>query len=280
MSSTTQSIKQGARRATRPVRPWVVWLARFGYMAKGVVYIVMGILALQATQGASSPKVDQQAALVKIFTQPLGRLMLAVIAVGLAGYVLWRLIQTILDPENVGSDFKGLVKRSGYLISAGGYIVLILTSIQLLRGLGSSNSSQSTKDFTARIMSNQMGTWIVLLVGLFIIGGALMQLYQAFKGNFKEWFKTGQMNREEKEWVPRLGRAGTAARAVVYFIVGSFLIQAARTHNPSKAGGLGDAMQALAQQPYGSWLLGLVALGLIAYGVYAFFTARYRVIYL
>ncbi|HEX7976363.1 MAG TPA: DUF1206 domain-containing protein [Anaerolineales bacterium] len=280
MSSTMQSVKQEARRATRPVRPWVEWLARFGYAAKGVVYIVMGILALQATQGASSPKVDQQAALVKIITQPSGRLMLAVIAVGLAGYVLWRLIQTVLDPENVGSDLKGLVKRSAYLISGAGYTVLILTSTQLLRGNGGSSSSQATKDFTAQVMSKPFGVWIVLLVGLFVIGGALMQLYQAFKGNFKERFKTGQMKGEEREWVPRLGRAGTAARAVVYLIVGSFIVQAARTHNPSKAGGLGDAMQALAQQPYGAWLLGLVALGLIAYGLYAFFTARYRVIYL
>jgi len=276
VDNATNQAKQAAKQATNEVKPWVITLARLGYVVKGIVYITLGLLAFQAALGLRSANIDQKGALLEIFSQPYGKFLLIVMVVGLFGYALWRFIEAIFDPEHKGTDAKGLLTRASYLFSGAGYGFLGIVALQILNGTNRSGSSNTTQDWTARLMRNPAGVWLVGLAGLAVIGAGLYQLYLAFTEDFKKHFKTGEMSKTEITWAKRLGAFGSAARSIVYMMVGVFLVQSAVSHNPSKAGGIGQAFQALVRQPFGPWLLGALALGLIAYGLYAILTARYR----
>lgn len=254
---------------------WVERLARVGYAAKGVVYLLVGLLAAQAAFGTGGQTTGTQGALREIVKAPFGQLLLVLIALGLASYVLWRFVQAIRDPGNKGSDVKGLLQRAGYLASGLAYAGLSLTAIQMVVGSsGGSGSGQSAEDWTARLLALPFGTWLVGLAGLVAIGVGLAEFYRAYQADFH--LKREEMSETEETWVTRLGRVGLVARGIVYGLIGLFLIQAARQYDPSEAGGLGEALSTLAAQPYGPWLLGIVALGLAAYGLYSIARSRYR----
>ena len=278
MSSVSKAKRQ-ANNLTRETKPWVIFLARLGYAAKGIVYGVIGILAFQAAFGVGSTNINTNQALIKIVTQPFGRILLWIVAIGLIGYVLWMLVQTFLDPENNGTDAKGLLQRTGYFVSGIGYALIDFSAFQILTGSGGGSSGQGPQDWTAKVMSNPAGRWLIGLVGLGLGIWGLTQIYQAYSKSFTKRLKMGDMNGTEKTWAVRTGQAGLTARGVVFAIIAYFLVQAAVTYNPDKAGGLGQAFQTLASQPFGPWLLGIVAVGLIAYGIYGLFLARYRRIY-
>jgi Na+/proline symporter len=201
--------------------------------------------------------------------------LLGVIAVGLSGYVVWRFVQAIADPEHKGSDAKGIVTRIGYVISGLAYAGLALTAVQLILGRSNADNNQ-TQDWTARLIAQPFGPWLVGIVGAVIVGVGLYQFYQSYTAKFREKLRRAEMSAAEETWVTRLGRFGLAARGVVFVIIGIFLIRAAMQINPSAARGLGGALATLAQQPFGPWLLGVVAAGLIAYGIYMLALARYR----
>lgn len=256
--------------------PWVEPLARLGYAAKGVVYMLIGVLALQAAFGPGGKTTGAGGALRTIVDEPFGQLMLAVIAVGLVGYVLWRLVQAFLDPEDNGTDPKGLARRAAYLVSGLAYATVALTAGQLVFGAAGGSNDNQQEVWVARILSLPFGAWLVGLGGLLLIGGGLGQLYRAYEAEFADKWKSDELSSEQQSWATKLGRFGLAARGVVYGILGVFLIRAALQYDPSEAGGLGEALSALVQQPFGPWLLALVALGLASYGVYALLRARYR----
>lgn len=266
----------------RPVRqvaahPWFERLARLGCAAKGVVYFIVGLLAAQAAIGAGGATTDTSGALQAIVTQPFGKFLLGVVTVGIIGYVLWRSVQTVLDPEHAGQthDAKRSLRRVGYAGSALAYTGLALTAIKLILGSGGSNG-HATQDWTARFLEQPFGQWLVGLAGAVTIGVGFWHLYQAYQAKFQREFNLQEMSSTERTWTVGLGRAGIAARGVVFAVIGLFLVQAARHSDASEARGLGGALAALAQQPFGPWILGLVALGLIAYGLYSAVEARYR----
>ena len=254
---------------------WVERLARFGYAAKGVVYGIVGLLAAQAAFGTGGKTTDTQGALQEIVTQPFGKVLLGIVAIGLFGYVLWQFVQAIKDPENKGTDAKGILQRIGYGISGVIYASLALSAIRIILGSGGGNSN-STQDWTARLLSQPFGQWLVGTVGAFIIGLGFYQFYKAFTTKFRKKLNLSQLSDTEQKWVKGISRFGMAARGIVFCVIGFFLIQAARQSDASQARGLGEALQVLAQQPYGSWILGIVALGLVAYGIYMVMQARYR----
>jgi hypothetical protein len=142
-------------------------------------------------------------------------------------------------------------------------------------GAGGSSSS-SEQDWTARLLSQPFGQWLVGLVGAFVIGLGFYQLYKAYKAKFRKQMKWQQMSPNEETWATRIGRFGLAARGVVFTIIGFFLLEAARQSDPNQARGLDGALQSLAEQSHGPWLLGIVALGLVAYGIHMGVQARYR----
>lgn len=264
------------KQAVQHPSEWVEPLARFGYAAKGVVYGIVGLLAAQAAVSAGGRTTDTQGALSAIVTQPFGKVLLSLVAIGLLGYVLWRFVQAIKDPENKGTDAKGLVQRLGYAGNGLIYASLALSAVKLVLGSGSGSNSNSTEDATARLLSQPFGQWLVGTVGALIIGLGFYQFYKAFTAKFRKEMNLNQLSDSEKKWVTFIGRFGLAARGVVFCVIGFFLIQAARQSDASEARGLGEVLQGLEQQPYGPWILGIVAVGLVAYGIYMIIQARYR----
>jgi Domain of Unknown Function (DUF1206) len=270
-----ENIKQPVRQAAS--HPWIERLARLGYAAKGLVYFVVGLLAAQAAFGSGGKTTDSSGALETIVTQPFGKFLLSIVTLGLIGYALWRLVQTILDPENSTQEMnaKRIAKRLGYAFSAIAYIGLAITAVKLIIGSGGSNSD-SVEDWTVYFLSQPFGRWLVVSAGLIVIGVGISYLYQAYKGKLRRYFKLEQMSRNEQIWAVRLGRFGIAARGIVFGIIGIFLTLAAIQSDGTQARGLGGALAVLAQQPFGSWVLGVVSFGLIAYGIYSVIEARYR----
>lgn len=270
-----EAVKQQATHAAHEAKPWVERLARLGFMARGVVYITVGWLAVLAAAGMGGKKTTTSGALATIAQQPFGKLLMIVLAVGLAGYALWRFVRGIVDPERKGTDAKGLAKRIGYVISGFAYGGLALTAAQIARGAGRSTGS-TAQDATARLMALPFGPWLVGAVGALLIGIGVNTLYIAFKGKFREKLRLSEMTPGEQAGATRMGKIGLTARAVVSGLIGAFLIQAALQSDANEARGLDGTLKVLAQQPYGRWLLGAVAAGLVAYGIYSFVEARYR----
>jgi Domain of Unknown Function (DUF1206) len=265
-------IAQGARRATD--NPWFARLARFGYAAKGVVYLVAGGLSARAAFGLGGATTDSRGALRQILAEPFGKLMLVLIGIGLIGYVLLRLVQAFMDPEHKGSDAKGIATRIGYLISGFVYAGLAVTALRLASATGGTSGDQ-TQSMVTRLFALPLGRWLIGLAGLIVIGGGLYQLYKAYSTDFSEHFRWNEMSATERSWTVVLGRLGLAARGIVQGLIGIFLIQAALLFDPSKVQGSGGALQSLARPPFGLWTVGIVALGLAAYGIYMLAAARY-----
>jgi hypothetical protein len=272
-----------ARKNIKPLVRWITaqrqfeWLARFGYAAKGMVYFVVGLLAAQAAIGSSQRKIDTSGALRLIVIQPLGKMLLSIITVGLIGYVLWRLVQTVFDPESAhqGMNVERMAQRVGYAMSGLGYAGVARTAVELIFDVDQEDF-YSAQDWTALLLVQPLGQWLVGLVGAFVIGVGCSFLYYAYKGNFRQKFKQHQMTPAEQTWTIYIGKFGITARGIVFVMIGAFLIQAALQSDADRARGLSGALKALSQQPLGAWLLGLVALGLMAYSVYSLIEARYR----
>lgn len=253
-------------------------LARFGYVAKGFVYGAIAILALLTAFSAGGGKTTgTSGALQTISQQPAGKILLILIAVGLLGYALWRLIEAIKDPENKGTDAKGLFSRFGYLLSGLAYIGVAANAALLAFGSGGSGGGDSSKqDWTARVMEQPFGRWLVGVGGAITIGIGFYRIYKAYKTKFRKKLNLNELDRSHEKWLVNISRFGIAARGVVFIMIGFFFMQAAYQYNPQKAKGLDGVLSSLIQQPFGKILLGLMALGLLSYAVYLFLQARFR----
>ncbi|MEP0959700.1 DUF1206 domain-containing protein [Microcoleus sp. FACHB-1515] len=252
-------------------------LARFGYAAKGVVYFVVGLLAAQVSLTTGGEIINTTGALVTIVKQPFGKFLLILIAMGLAGYVLWRIVQTVFDPDhsNEKMNAKQIVRRIGYGFSAIAYSGLALSAVELITDSEDINGS-AIQDWTTRFMAYPFGRWLVGLAGLVMIAVGISYLYQAYKASFQCHFKRYQMSRTEWQWAKILGQFGLAARGIVFGMIGLFLVLAALHSNARAARGLGGVLTMLERQLFGAWMLGTVAFGLIAYSIYCLIEARYR----
>jgi hypothetical protein len=269
--------RAGAARLSRAARPWIVPLARFGYAAKGVVYLIVGVLAALAVVRGRGETPDQEGALETILEQPFGRVLLALVAVGLAGYVVWRFVQAVQDTEGHGSDAKGLGLRALYAGSGLVYTGLAAAAVRLVAGgRGGGDSEASSREWTAELLAQPFGQVLVALAGLGILGFAAYQFYEAYTARFEERLDTRGMDGRVRALAVRAGRAGLAARGVVFAIIGLFLLQAALHEDAGEARGLRGALRALEAWPLGPWILTVVALGLATYGVYQLVEARYR----
>ena len=267
-----QEAERHAEEAAEEMSPWVERIARFGYVTKGVVYVVVGMLAVGVATGIGGRATDPPGAFQTISTQPFGRIILGFVALGLAGYALWRLVQAVADPEGEGRDASGIASRVGHGAAALGYSVLAFTAGQLVI---TSGGGSSPKDWTASLLSLPFGWVLVVGVGIGVVGYGLHELYKAYQAEFEAHLKRSEMSDTVESWITHGGRFGLAARGVVFGIAGIFVIVAALQFDPSEAAGLGGALQELLRQPFGSWILGVVALGLVAYGLLMLAVARY-----
>lgn len=273
-------VKQEVRRTVRGAAPGIEALARAGYFAKGTVYVLMGLFAGRAAleTGHSAGEGDPKSALERVGEQPFGEVILGLLALGLAGYALWHLVRALVDPEHHKPDLKGWAKRAGYGLSAGAHLSLAWFALTYALHGYAVRGSDSEEGWTARVLQIQFGGWIVALVGVGILALALNQFYLAWRKAFLRRLHFGQLPEPLDRLLTRLGQIGFAARGVVLGIIGGFLLEAAWVDNPQRAGGIADALVTLENRPAGPWLLGLVALGLLAYGLFVVAQARYRVI--
>jgi hypothetical protein len=204
--------------------------------------------------------------------QPFGKVLLILVAVGLAGYSLWRFIHVLLGhgPEHTDSGLDRVAAFGSGVV----YALICAIAIEIL--LGSGASSGSAQKPTAGVLGWPGGSWMVGIAGAVLCGVAVYQGYRGISKDFLDDSKTEEMSPGLRKWVTWIGTFGHLARMVVFGLVGVFLIKAAVDYDPNKAVGLDGALAKLANHSYGSMLLGIVAAGLVAFALYSLTDARYR----
>lgn len=271
MNSTGDAASTASAKATG--REWLSHLARLGYGSRGVIYLIIGGLALFAALGQGGGTTDTKGAVQKLMELPAGWLLVLAIALGLVGYSVWRFCQSVFDADNHGSDGKAMVIRGGLLISSISHILLAIWAGKLALGFATGGSSGSKESWVALLMSQPFGRWLVGALGLILIGVGVAQFAKGHRESFEKYFK---WDYDERRWLIWFCKFGLYARGVIFAIIGGFIVYAAISTNPSDAGGLQEALQWLRSQPYGPWLLGTIAIGLVCFGIYSGVEAVYR----
>lgn len=260
--------------AAREVAPWIEAFARIGFVAKGVLYMTVSALAASAALGVGGKHdADSHTALQKLFAAPFGRVLVAVVALGLVGYSLWRIIEGITDPQRRGHDVKGLAIRASYI--ARGLIHLALAAAAGALAVyrqDNGGGGKNIEEWTSRTLGIPFGRYIVLGVagGLFAYG--IYQLWKAARAKLSRQLELGRVR--ARRVIVGISRFGIAARGIVFCTIAVLVGRAARDYNPKEAGGLGDSMRELFA--FGKWPFLAIALGLGAYGIYELVNAKYR----
>lgn len=260
---------------SKEVAPWIEWLARVGYVAKALLYATIGALAAMAAFRAGGGTEDTRGAMGTWLQAPLGRVLLAAMAIGLLGYAVWRVVEAVLDPERRGTDAKALAVRAGLFLRGAGHGVLAFSAARMaLNGSSSSGDDQRSEQATETAFTLPAGEWLVWAVAIGIAAYGGYQIYRAVVAKIGRHLDRGEMSREAGRWVVVVSRVGLAARGIVFMAIAWLLASAARQHDPSKAGGIEDALGTL--QDFGRLPFALIALGLVAYGGHQLLNARYR----
>ncbi len=272
MRSTATARASGtARRASDS--PAARALARAGLTARGVLYILIGWVAILVALGQSSQHADQQGALKLLVGQPYGLVSLWLLGIGFAGYALWRLSEAAFG---VTGDGNGAGPRLKSLVRAVIYAFFAYLTFTIISGAGGGSQTRKQQDLTASVMHHPGGQWLVGIAGLAIVIAGLVLVAEGVRRKFLKYLRLSEMSPRTRRIVERLGMIGTAGRGAVFALAGILVIEAAVTYQPSKAGGIDKALLTLRNQPFGEVLLILAALGLIIFGVYGLCEARWR----
>ena len=255
---------------------WYAALARAGLVAKGLSFGIVGLLAVKLAVGDGGKATSREGALQTLARHGFGKLLLVLLAIGFAAYAIWRFVQAFAERDENGKA-KEWGKRAGYVGRGLIYAGLAVSTVKILLGPGGGQSQNGkAHKTTAVVLSWPAGTWIVGIAGAAIIGFGLWNFYRGIARKFEDRWRTEQMSQAARTWGGRVGVVGHLARAVVFALIGIFVIKAAVDYNPKDAIGLDGALQKLAQASYGPYLLGLTAAGLVSYGLYCLVDARYR----
>ena len=244
-----------------------------GLAARGVLYILIGWIAILVALGQSSQQADQQGALQLLAGQPYGLVSLWLMGIGFAGYALWRLSEAAFGVTGEG---YGAGPRLKSLVRAVIYGFFAYLTFKIIMGAGSGSQTKKQQDLTATVMRHSGGQWLVGIVGLIIVIAGLVLVAEGVRRKFLKYLRLSEMSPRTRRIVERLGMIGTAARGAVFAVAGILVIDAAVTYQPSKAGGIDKALLTLRSQPFGEFLLILAALGLVIFGVYGLCEARWR----
>lgn len=275
VTNRTIAVKAEVKKAGRKAEfsPLMEALTRIGYGTRGLIYIIMGLLAVQVALGKGGALASPLGAIAKIGKQPAGMVLLWVVLLGLVSYSLWGVVRALMDPLHKGHDVKGLIERGGFLTSAFGYAVLIMPTYGYLTGTSLASKGSQTQRIITAIMAMPWGRWVIGIIGLAALASGLYQIYLAFKSGFDRQFETYALTPKQVKLATDIGRFGTAARGVVLAVVGGLIVFAAYRANPRQPIGMDTALATLLHQPYGIWLLGIVAVGLIGFGCYSMLSA-------
>lgn len=250
-------------------------IARIGFAARGLVYILIGWFAIDVAVNGGQLK-DNQGALGTLAGTPMGQVLLAVCSLGFVGYAIWRLTEAITDPENRSRDLKGKFERAGYAVSGITHLVLATAAARLaLRQASAQQGSpgdKSAESWSAWALEHPGGVVLLIIVGVLFLLMAGAQAVKAYKARFDEL--GGDV--PAPAYVRWIGRCGYAARAVIFALIGWFVITAALNQDADRAGGLGEALKQLRAQEQGALVMSIVAFGLLLFGVFSLIEARYR----
>ena len=264
--SSTDLTRPGRQASDHP------WLARTGLTARGIIYLLVGGVAVLVAVGHSSREADQRGALQLLADKPAGVILLWLLGIGFAAYALWRLSEAAFgvtgDPPGAGPRLKSLAR--GLIYAGFAYL-----TFDVISGSRRSQSHQQ-EDMTATAMRHAEGRWLVGLVGAVVVIAGLVLVIEGVRRKFMKYLRTWEMSRRTRRVTELLGMIGTIARGVVFALAGALVIDAAVTHQASQAGGIDKALLTLRNQPFGEVLVLLAALGLVVFGIYGLCEARWR----
>ena len=290
MVDTPHAAHQAADAIERPgddAPTWLIALARAGYGARGLIYIIVGIIAITVAWWGGQAE-GSRGALADVVDTTWGTVLVFIVAVGLVGYAAWRFVQSFLDADNHGTDAEGLVIRAGLLVSGLTHSALAFYAFTLVfvgagpdsatsgggggaSGGGGGGGGEET--WSGWLLDQPGGPWILGLIGLCIVGAGVAQFVKGYKAKFIEHFDP---EFRKWPWALPICETGLIARGIVFVIMGGFVMYAAYTYDPGKVRGLGGVLNTIKEQPWGSWLIMAVGLGLLAFAVYSLMECVYR----
>lgn len=269
-SASAPHLLRSARRASDS--PAANVLARAGLTARGVIYILVGLVAVLVALGQSSREADQSGALQLLAGKTYGLVSLWLLGIGFAAYALWRLSEAVFG---VTGEKPGAGPRLKSLARAVIYAGLSYLAFTVIAGTARSQASRQ-QDMTATAMQHAGGRVLVGVVGLAVVACGLVLVFEGVRKKFMKYLRTAEMSPRARRMVELLGAIGTIARGVVFALVGVLVIDAAVTHKAAESGGIDRALRTLRDQPFGEVLMLVAALGLVVFGIYGLCEARWR----
>jgi Domain of Unknown Function (DUF1206) len=258
------------------IRKPLIYIVRAGYAARGTVYILTGVLAGARAAGMRGESEDTQGALQLVHRSPFGSVLLLVLTVGLAAYGLWNFAKAIFDLEPQADHPLPWMRRFAFFFTGVLYAALVLLALQTFMGWSRrGEGNRSARHWTARLMSLPLGRWAVAAVGIGFVCYMIAQIVASRQSPPHDQLA---LRAQQRRWVGWMIRFGILARALVFGLIGVFLIIAAIHLDPRKVEGLAGTLGALRAQPAGRWMLAVIAIGFVAYGAYDLVLAAYRVI--
>jgi len=249
-------------------------LIRLGYVIRGIIYLLPGVLALRVALGPAGHGISPTTPIELIGREPFGRMLLLGVGVGLAGYAAWGVIRAVFDPLRKGRSPSGLALRGGYAISALAYMGLLAATFQVVTGPQSHGGRPI--NWISALLAKPFGEWMVGIIGVcWIIGAGFGQILSGWRGSFMADLATERMGRSERRWANRLGRVGVIARGAVFTVIGALMVNAALHAGTRGSADLRGALVAILHQPFGRALLSAAAVGLIAFGAFSVMCARW-----
>lgn len=270
MTRASRAKAKGRRKAKQS--DTLEGLARAGMAARGALYALVGVIALQiAVNGDNGEQADKLGAFEALAQRSYGRPLLAALAVGFLGYALWRLVQAVLDPEGVARDGADRLKRVGWGLRALLYLWFFASVLPFALGSRREAGDEKEQEATAALLDKPLGRWVVVAVGVTLLGMAAYNGWRAVSGSYAK-----DLPRKPSRWARPFAVAGLLARMALFGVVGAFLLRAAAQSDPDQAVGLDGALHRVAGGWLGTSALLALAVGLIAFGVFCAFQARYR----
>lgn len=271
-ATTARPMRVSARARRWSRGPAFRGLARAGLVARAVIYLLIGWIAILVAVAHSTRRPNQEGALQLLAGKPYGSISLWLLGIGFAGYALWRLSEVAFGATGEG---KGAGPRAKSLARAVVYAYLSYLTFQVIAH-SAGNETRTQRDLTASVMRHPGGQWLVASVGLIVVVVGVMLIAEGVRRTFMKYLMTSRMTAKVRRVVERLGRIGVTARGVAFAITGALIVDAAVTFRPSKSGGLDTALLTLRGEPFGEFLLLVVAVGLVIFGVYGLAESRWR----
>ena len=274
-----ETVEQAVEAAEETVRhPYIKKLARFGFYTKGVLFIVIGILAILLAIGLEGGKLaDPTGAMATIAQKPYGKFLLIVFVVGAIGHGIWNILRGAADVDDAGKDWKGIIKR---IVSIGVgifYVGLAWSAWSIIfTARVSAENGEVSQTLAAILLALPLGTILVLIIGLSVIGAGVHECYSGMTGKFQENFRLWEIEGNHLRFITVLGALSFTARALILAMIGYFFITAAIYYDPNEAVGIDGALLTLSQSYFGKILLFIAAVGVVCHGILAFYEAKYR----